>query len=781
MTRDIVPTSEREHQPWDLILVAGEGPGSLVAIGQEGRLMRETKSGSVRVKLSTVDEAVLALVDLALEHRCNVTVVYPAPAGEVSVLLAGEILLRRFVNKEKSQSVGIVTSDTVSASRLWEQLKIATVGAQPRISEVFPCYRAGPNGESPMGRRKFRGALIGRRYDDWPVDAVIVDHLAGPVDAEPAVPTVRIFANPRDPELARLNDCGELIWGWTEEDLAALQEVSIGDQKSTVPFSVAVDRLATMAGGVRTTIHVAHHLDAEKIVKRLRDDLHTLRDFAGDTSLPSVMKGIKVAWHHVSTLISLPCRPSEFDRFAGLPPFAARATRTFEPEIAAWATTLDGDLREIADIIASDMGDLRAELENANPFAEELSKTVTEPGTLIVMNTQTAVRAFLGAHEGDSPYGVADAANVLAQKQLHREGTWDHVVVVGTPSPWEWHQYDSGLSPDVHVLVLGDLDARLGKRALEGLHEARARFGCAEARSRVFQELIGYAPPNPPVLPNVDNEIVVVDARETAPEIDPFEALQPLLSSIPLIVGEEGIEESIAEQTSDAAWHGAVDAVEVVTDKGMILLPRARLVDVRKGEEIVTCRAEALQPGSFLIIDRHGGRLGLLEALSERLKRERPDLLAANLLIRELRTNAQGSFSASGLTYNEFFERLRSIGFEKTYHTACSYVDDDGPMAPRDFEDLKRLNEVLSLDMSGLRLRELFTGVQRWRGFRRAAGRALIAASRVSLESTDALRVDHETGLSLADLRDLVLEAGILEVRECSEQVPLIEIGRLRE
>jgi len=272
----------------------------------------------------------------------------------------------------------------------------------------------------------------------------------------------------------------------------------------------------------------------------------------------------------------------------------------------------------------------------------------------------------------------------------------------------------------------------------------------------------------------------VIDALEVEPEIDPFEGLQQLLISVPLIVGDEGIEESIAEQAPNATWQGAVDAVEVITNVGSILLPRTRLVDVRKDDEIITCRAEALASGMYLIVDRRGGRLGLLEALSERLKQERPDLLAANLLIRELRETVVSTFKTLGMTHGKLYSKLCSIGFTKTQHTASSYVEEDGPIAPRDFDDLKRLNEVLCLGMSGQRLKEVWGGVKRWRGFRRAAGRALSAASRVSLESPDALDVDAETGLSLADLRDLVLEAEVIEVRDCSEQVPLTEVGCLR-
>lgn len=768
-------------QPLDLALVALKGPGGLVAIGREGRLTRRTSEGSVRVELAAVDEAVLALVDLALERRRSITIVYPAPAGEVSVLLAAEILIRRFLDGERSPSVGIVTSDTTRATSTWEELAISSIGSRTPISEVFPALRAGPDGESPLGRRSFPGSVIGRRYGNWPVDVAVVDHLSGPVEADPEVPTIRVFADALDPQLERLARDGELMWGWTEADLALLAQ-SRRDAPSAVPFSVAAGRLRTMAAGVTTTIHVAHHDQAEQTLRRLRDDLHTLRDLAGPEPSASILRGIRVAWHHVSTLTSLPCRPSLFDRFAGLPPVAARASRTFEPEIVAWASTLSGDLREVAEVVASDVGDLRQFLDDCDPFGRELTEALSEDAdTLVVLRTQTAARAFIESTGGDPASDRVGRARVVAMRRLHREGTWPRVVVVGTPARWDWHRLDSGLSADMHVLVLGDLDAYLGRTALDALHRARARWGAAEVRHRAWRTLVGSEPPRTPEMPEVPSKAVVVDALKAVPEVDPFEALHPLLASVPLAVGDEGVEDAIGEELSGGGWRGAVYALEVVTRAGTFLLARDRPVDVRKGDEIVECAAAVLRPGMVVLVDRRGGRIGLLEAVADRLKKERPDLLAANLLIVDLRRTVQRAFAESGMTRMALYERLRSLGFEKTYYAARGYVEEAGPLAPRDFVDLQRLNEALGLGMLEQRLREVFAGVRRLRAFRRAAGKALVAASRGSLVASEATRIDRETGLSIADLRELVLEAEVLEIHQCPEPVALAEIGYLRE
>lgn len=759
----------------DLALVALEGPGSLVAVAREGRLKR----GSVRVGLCPVDEAALALVDRTLQRRRSISIVYPAPAGDVSVLLAAQILIRQLLQGESSRGVGLVTADTTRATRVWEELAIGPPGDTTPIRDVFPSWRAGPDGDSPLGRRSFRGILIGRQYKDWPVDFLVIDHLCGPVQATAHLPAVRVFADALDPELERLVSEGELVWGWNEGHLRLLAADARGSTRA--PFSVAGGRLQAMAAGVETTIHVVRQHDIERTVRRLRDDLRTLHDLAGPQPGVGVSRGIAVAWQHVSTLLCLPCRPSAFDRFAGLPPIAARATSTFEPEIAAWAKTLTGDLRDVAEVLAGDLGDLRSALEDCDPFRRALAGAVAaEEEMLIVVRTRTAARALIHSLAGDTDSERVGSARIVWMRRLHEQATWPRAVVVGTPARWEWHRLDSGLSRELHVLVVGDLDAYLAQSALEALQRARDRWSSLELRRRTWRELVGVEPPSSPQPPDVPRRIEVVGALLSEPGVDPFEELRPLLGSVPLRVADEGLEERVAEQTTDGRWRGAVEAVEVVTDVGAIYLPREGFVDVRDGEEIAERRALALEPGMIVLIGRREGRVGLLEAVTDRLGKERPDLVAARLLSQDFRRDVHYAFRASGMTTAELFEGLKALGFEKSYHAARGYVDEDGPLAPRDFEDLQRLANVLRLGMSERRLREVFAGVNRWRGFRRAAGKALARASRAALMAEDETRVDGETGLSIADLREALLEARVLEVRECANPVPVAEIGYLR-
>ena len=64
--------------------------------------------GSIEVVDSDTAEVALALIDLAQRRSQDLTIVYPAPAGLVGVLLAAELLLGQFIAGNRSSSVGAV-------------------------------------------------------------------------------------------------------------------------------------------------------------------------------------------------------------------------------------------------------------------------------------------------------------------------------------------------------------------------------------------------------------------------------------------------------------------------------------------------------------------------------------------------------------------------------------------------------------------------------------------------------------------------------------------------
>jgi len=771
---------------WDALLLGQERTVSLVSIARGRRLVLEDGRGPQWVSLCWVDEAALTLVDLATRRRQGIDLVYPAPAGDVAVLLAAQLLLAQFLAARTAGGVtppalGLVTGDPTMAERIWRKLRIATPGDRAPIDEVLPCLRAGPEGESPVGGRRFTGIIIGQACAGWPVDHLVIDHLAGRVDVGSRHATVQIFANPLDPALNQAEREGRLLWGWSDSEIARWNADLELRHDHTIPFSVATERLDAIAHGVDVTISVARHPDAEAALARVREDLRLLRALAPDRSSRHIERGLSAAWHHLSTLTALPCEPGRFDRFAGLPPWAARATRSFEPELRAWAQTLDGDRAEVATILASDIGDLRAALDAGNPIGAALQELAEEHAeALVITRTKTASRALLDRLGGDPDGNAVGSLEVCAIGKLHRQGTWSRAFMLGEPPPWDWHRLLSGVSTDLTILTLGQTSAQACATAVGAVRVARERWGSPEVRGRTWRALVGTDPPPSPPPIMIASSVVLVEGKEFVPEPDPFEPFDSLFDLDPLDIGEEGPTSQIARQVDDGDWSAAVPAVVVETDRGLLLLEAARSVEVRVGVRIDDRHPRQLKPGDVLLIGRRQGRVGLLEALEERL-RDRPDLLAGRMLIDRYHRLVRSRFTESGLTFAGLQRALKERGCNKTPLAVRSWVSESNIMAPRDLDDLRLLCDTLTVDLSNVQILELFACVQRRRVFRRAAGRALAEAARTSTIVDDQDRIDPETGLSIADLRDTVIEAVVLDVRPCDKPVPLTLLGRLED
>ncbi len=549
-----------------------------------------------------------------------------------------------------------------------------------------------------------------------------------------------------------------------------------------MPFSIASDRLVTMGAGVDVRLTVARHPQAEAAVARCREDLRVLRSMAPRRPDRHIERGLSAGWHHLTTLASLPCRPTRFDAFSGFPPMAARSTRGFGDELMTWAGTLNEDFAEIGSILASDIADLRSALELGNPFEEMLGTLhSSREECLVVTRTRTAALALLDSLGLPPTSDRAGSMTIRPIGQLHRHGTWPKAVFVGEPSPWDWHRVLSGLAPVVEVLTLGTLSAEGCARTVESVRAAADHWGSDAEHDRAWRAVVGSVPP--PHLSGGTSSprrpVVVADGAEYVPEPDPFESLSSLFDLDPLDFGGEGPIRWIARESDHDGWTAAVPAVAVVTDRGRMLLEVGRPVDVRDGPKIIERWPETLEPGSILLVGRQQGRVGLLEALEERLG-HRPDLLAARYLVDHYRRLVRARWPASGFTIAALHRAMTDLGCDKTSAAVRAWVT-EGTMAPQHIDDLERLNRALALGMSDVQVRELFGGVQRRRGFRRAAGRALAAAARDATIVADADTIDSETGLSIADLRDAVVEAVVLEVTPCDDLVPLTLLGTLED
>src|SRR5690606_3954999 len=129
----------------------------------------------------------------------------------------------------------------------------------------------------------------------------------------------------------------------------------------------------------------------------------------------------------------------------------------------------------------------------------------------------------------------------------------------------------------------------------------------------------------------------------------------------PLDIGGEGPSRGLARQSDQGDWSATVPALKVVTDRGSLLLESGKPVDVREGPRIEERRPEQLRPGSVLLVGRSQGRVGLLEALGERLG-HRPDLIAARYLLDEYRRLVRTRWAQCELTVTALHRAMVGLG-----------------------------------------------------------------------------------------------------------------------
>jgi hypothetical protein len=730
-----------------------------------------------------MDETALALLEAAAAKQRSVTLLYPALAPEVGVLLAAQYLIHALTRRHINPSVGLVTADPGRAGRIWEELRVESQGDRVPLSEVFPYWRVSPDGGFPT-KGLLRGLFIGRRCAGWPVDLTIVDDLAGPVDVETAGPVIRVAADPLGSDFSATESMLP-TWGWSEATLG-MYTAPPRPMASTVrsPFSVAAGRVAVLASGLSLTTHVSKHDVAERHLSDARKGLARLSELAGPNPNRHILVGLRVSWSHLATLTSLPCRPSEYDRFAGLPPRAARPSAQFEPEVSAWARTLEPALRERAEDVAASLGLLRVALEDGNPMRAAIDSARLEgiDGHLIV-RTRTAARAVCSAFGQPVDDLRIGSLHVVWTSDLHKAPVLRRAVVVGAPPRSGWHRLASGLAPRIDMLVLGELESRRAHRAWDALRSARAFWSSQRTRGGVWKALFGDPLPSPYDEPVVPAGMTTLTGPEFAADLDPFTPLGALLRDDRPLLAEEGISDRLVDVVTERDYRAAVAAVEVQTDRGYVLIPRDREVDIILGDQLESEVATRLQRGARLILGREGGRLDLLAALEDRLG-HRPDLLAAKMLVEEYQGRVYPAFQRfldSGLDAADFYRRMHDRKCSKSDTAIRSWVTRGGPYGPRDYEDLYAINSVLKVGYTETRVKETDAGLKRFRVFRQHAGIAVTRAATAALLSREESRIDEELGLSIADLREAVTVVTVLSVRTLARLVNVTEIGHLQE
>jgi len=302
-------------------------------------------------------------------------------------------------------------------------------------------------------------------------------------------------------------------------------------------------------------------------------------------------------------------------------------------------------------------------------------------------------------------------------------------------------------------------------------------------RNKVWRELVDDNPPASPILEIVGPaSAVLATGPEFLAEPDPYSPLGALLGDDRPLISESDNFEHIALEKPGGGWSAEVMAIEIVTDKGTLLLEAEGMVDVIDGNRIKAVATNLLMPGATILIGRREGRVGLMDALQETFTKLRPDLAVAHILMKDYRRRLRLAYTSTGISLSSLYERLRALGCEKDQQTIKSWVGPYGPMAPREFSDNQHLCRVLGLNLSTQELNEIYSGVLRIRGFRISAGHALARAAVAAVASNNiagAARLEAEMGVSIADLKDAVIQAKVIARRNLDYPISVTALGRL--
>lgn len=739
-----------------------------------------------RVDLTWIDEVSLALVGAAVSGGQDVCLVFPAMATDVGVLLAAQVLVAGFVRTRQLTgcTVGLVSRDTFGAVQRWGHLQIANGGDAVPLSEVFPLFRADPSSGDPGMRQGNRcGIVIGRTArGDWPVELLVVDHMSGEVSVDWSRSAVHLFSDPFAPELEKLRADGALIWGWPDGLIETWHDLLEAPTPNSADFSVGAGKLKALATGQQWRTVSVSAPRSSRLLSNLYEDMIELHRAAVRTHQKAVGAGLRRAWVSTATLAGLPCRPSVYDQVCSENRFGPPPTGEFAAEIDSWSSSLSEEAADYASIVALDILDLRAALEEEQPFVGALSALAEEPQSrdwLLVLRNRTAAEA-LGRELGQSlDFGHPRIGTLPLTwySRVPRHDAARIAVVVGAPPKVGWQRL-AGLATEMRVFVLGACDAARAKRDCESFLARRERWGSLAERRRTWNGLsLGPEPAQYEAPPSTHE--FVVETSESADEPQPRPSVFAELDSLALddspLLSDSPVKGRVAVADESGTWRASVSAVEVVTALGTLLLDASKDVDVLDQQEPRRVPTVELAPGMRLIIGRDSGRAGLVDALEEKLK-DRPDLLVAHHLAEDWRDGIHRAFTRSGMSVARLQHVLANMGCDKHPVTIASWVTPGGPMGPRDEPDVRILSEVLDAETAKPHL--VHAALTRIRTFRRLAGKALAKAARGVAAAEDEL-VDEELGLSTADLREAIVIAEVLSVNAHFGEARVSEIGRI--
>lgn len=622
---------------------------------------------------------------------------------------------------------------------------------------------------------------------------------------------------------------GVPVIGWSALHLSPVAELwrAQGGCVYRWPKASGASRIASLdeLGGDGGSTDVSPMiLDGQRSVEvseQLAQCYQRLARHAGRAQGQLARDALSVAWRYLRLLESLPVPIDLYDvecvNYWGMPALS-RLKGTLERFVQA----LDGDGGLRSDLafaherLAAAHGILREQGDPPLWLAASNLAVGADVRSLFVFQSRAHRDLFrfsllskFNISEKDLQ-GVGVSLAALSElSRLNRANGSDQVTMVGLPSrAAEWRMESLLEYGELRAIVWPHLEDVLQRRATEwsgklsgscdGPSPLRLAAGTAragKARVRVVSsQTIKVGDMTPGVAPTASGPMVLWKRPDAAEAIRALFAAQDVEDD----AGEDSAAFAPVQEGADgAARPGQDDWIEdalrvVFDDGGQILLPLDDYVNVivrrPDGVNVEPRYSRSLRTGDEILLVHGEHRRGLYDLLVSRVhshSKIAPWLTLIDHWHQDLRRAFLESKRRSGTTFESVLEELRKHGSTITTAASVRGWIVGVTLAPSDWEDIRRLGDILDIAIAKEHPREIGNAAGRLAGLHRSLSIRLnrwLASedAGVAALSGEQSVVDAELGLTIEDFRHSLVRGRIASVAQVHGPFLRAHIGKLR-
>lgn len=814
-----------DHADQDLLMVA------------DGRRLYY---GNHPINLHWLDKVSLLLIRQAYLAQQPLALCYPVPVCNLPVLAAAQLLIHDFVHNYPGNLIVLLISSRMEVREHYMHLRVK----QESLAGALPMARLRGEGAPaiisvanlPPSRSPSLYHLARAHLLDAPrprdIGVVIVDHATATFDdlslkihelasRHGVKCIIHLCTNPFAPFLEELAAAKVPVWVWDHSGLATdfSQQLTADNSPLTHPFGISVHQFQNIVNGIRHHVLVCRHPAFEAAAHRVWDDLGTAQRTLSKRAGMGTRRAIQAAYGTFYTMLQmvvpLPVYEEEARNLWGVRSVSRRIA-----DLEAFAPLLRDETPELAEVywpsLVADLKEMHEALEAGNPKYDTLVQQIREHMArkrilaIACFNqaTRRMLQLCLRAREGLrlTEIGEREGTEAAVHLVIYRElGTLVSCDVLFFPGQFSYGRRQYALTaaaPEICYLAYEQEGDRIEQQIVD-IHQTLSEIASPKNREYTWSLLSptgsqGYLPQGSSGSATttavefirgegelVSQHLVRATHRADLSLWTPFSTSEYDLTEGQDTLSSDSEETLRASEFAPSACQDVlVEALSIEFGDGFcyaepgspmtVFLTATRSIDSR--------RADGLRTGDIVVFVDGDQRRHLYEAILERIERH-PAMGTTYILMRYWQQAVREGFFRSGLTYEQFLEKLRQIGSEMQTAAGVRFWVTGEVLGPSDDGDIQRVGMVFKDKVLVQEWKNIGRALKRIRGIHvslaRKLNRMIVEAGLMS-QDPDASEecIDPELNLYLDDFRDSVTLHRVLTVGHDRISVPYMFTGR---